>query len=84
MFCFYIIPITTNCQEVIFSSPFCYTFSRSTYIQNFESNLDITLEVEATLLERSGQLSWDEQKLIEYIRNHPDREKEIIKLINSI
>jgi hypothetical protein len=38
-------------------------------------------EVDTYLLERSSKLSWDENELINYIRNHPE---EIDKLLEEI
>ena len=38
-------------------------------------------EVDTYLLERSSKLSWDENELINYIRNHPEK---IDKLLEEI
>lgn len=40
-------------------------------------------DVDLVLLKRSTTLSWDEQQIIEYIRQHPEEREKLIELLKK-
>lgn len=50
--------------------------------ENIDSNNDTDI-VSEHLLKRSNILSWDEQQIIEYIRQHPEEKEKLIELLKK-